>query len=498
MDKLLSLRKEAFAKEFSARALKRARAYSMEGYVFDVSVSAEDSGDAAVSIVSVEAKCFASYRKKRKHGVCIRMKAPSYQLVKCTCQCEAGEGERCSNVCGVLFYLTAHAAFLREEADVRAQTSPTSGKRQWGVPKRHITPDLPVPELNFKKPKEREPFLVEAPYSADYDPRPVKLQEVSASSVQTIRTGLVSAGKSPENCLALRYMTPERVVECSQGIFFREAELSKTLYEDLREKPLQFPEYLSPFFSALRQNQLPPSKVDVLSWAADLCVALGNANAADVELATRQQARSDSWFLERICRLTASNFGRIIRRQRNFRTLACEILYHKPPSALPSLVFGRRMEKEAVALYSTLHPEYEVTECGLVVHPTMQFLAASPDRMLTNLQTGDRGILEVKCPSSIQTTPTVAAVEKASFCLHKVDGKVCLKRNHAYFWQVQGLMACAGLLWCDFAVLCGGELFVERVLFDAEKWAEGVASLKSFFFNHFAPELVYPGFDEER
>ena len=45
---------------------------------------------------------------------------------------------------------------------------------------------------------------------------------------------------------------------------------------------------------------------------------------------------------------------------------------------------------------------------------------------------------------------------------------------------------------------CGGELFVERVLFDAEQWAEGVAALKSFFFNYFAPELLYPSFDEKR
>ena len=64
MEKLLSLKKEAFAKDFSGRALKRARAYSMEGCVFDVSLSAEDCGDAAVSTVYVEAKCFASYRKK--------------------------------------------------------------------------------------------------------------------------------------------------------------------------------------------------------------------------------------------------------------------------------------------------------------------------------------------------------------------------------------------------------------------------------------------------
>ena len=84
-----------------------------------------------------------------------------------------------------------------------------------------------------------------APYSADYDPRPAKFQEVSALSVQAIRTSLVAAGKSAENCLALRYMTPERVVECSQGIFFREAQPNKTLYEGLREKPLQFLAYLA-------------------------------------------------------------------------------------------------------------------------------------------------------------------------------------------------------------------------------------------------------------
>ena len=103
-------------------------------------------------------------------------------------------------------------------------------------------------------------------------------------------------------------------------------------------------------------------------------------SATDVE--TREQLASRCWLRERICRLTASNFGRINSRRRNFFAAVNEILYKKPPSSLPSLLFGRLNEKHAVTQYAVLHPELEVRESALVIHPTLPYLAASPDRKL--------------------------------------------------------------------------------------------------------------------
>ena len=73
----------------------------------------------------------------------------------------------------------------------------------------------------------------------------------------------------------------------------------------------------------------------------ELCGVLGSVDRKEVEDQTRQQASSDDWLKERVVRLTASNLGRVISRQGNFHTLVEELIYKKPPAALPSLAFGR-------------------------------------------------------------------------------------------------------------------------------------------------------------
>lgn len=492
MDNLVSLRKAMFAGQFSSRALKRGRAYSMEGYVFNVNVEASDTAGSRGGSVVVSATCFASYRKKRKHAVLVNMRCPpSFRLLQCSCECEAGEGERCSHVCGVLFYLAAHAAFLREEVEAESATSPTSGRRQWGVPKRHIAPDAPICRVNFRQVKEGEVFNPVAASSSILDPRPIQLRTVKQEDVERLVSNYQASGQTTTRCLMLRYVTPDRVVECLEGRFY-DSNLHGTLYEEIRPKPVQFPKYLASLFSDLRLKALPPSEDDLLVWVEELCGALGSVNYEEVEEQTRQQAGSDDWFKERVVRLTASNFGRIVSRQRNFHSLVEEIIYKKPPAALPSLVFGRAIEGIAVDRYAALHPEWRVSECGLVIHPELPFVAASPDRILFCPSTGERGVLEVKCPSSLQVGPTVAAREKASFCLQKVDGRISLKTSHKYYWQVQGQMACCGLQWCDFVVFAADELFVERVMFDCAAWERCVSLLKNFYRKFYGQELVYP------
>ena len=76
----------------------------------------------------------------------------------------------------------------------------------------------------------------------------------------------------------------------------------------------------------------------------------------------------------------------------------------------------------------------------------------------------------------------------AIVCL-QIDGTVCLKKRHPYFWQVLGQMACCCVNWCAFAVLSGGELFVEKVSVDNAAWDRAISLLRHFYFEHNAPEL---------
>ena len=136
------------------------------------------------------------------------------------------------------------------------------------------------------------------------------------------------------------------------------------------------------------------------------------------------------------------------------------ITLQEAPCIIAVSAVGRKNEARAVELYQELHPEISVNESGLVVHPDKPFLAASPDRVLVDPVSGEQGVLEVKCPSSVDVPPTCAAGQLPSFCLEKVDEHTRLKRSHPYFWQVLGQMACCKVRYCDFVVMSGGELFV--------------------------------------
>ena len=61
--------------------------------------------------------------------------------------------------------------------------------------------------------------------------------------------------------------------------------------------------------------------------------------------------------------------------------------YVKPPSNLPALKYGRRMESVAVEKYTEVlkennHKKIEIIEWGLFVDKTVPYLGASPDRLV--------------------------------------------------------------------------------------------------------------------
>lgn len=114
----------------------------------------------------------------------------------------------------------------------------------------------------------------------------------------------------------------------------------------------------------------------------------------------------EAWRQARCGLLTASNFKHVIKRkasgealkarQTYMRTLAFERISQVPVHELTakSLAWGKTNEGRARA-------EYEIrsgslcTEVGLILHPDMPFVGASPDALVE-----EEGGLEIKCPIS--------------------------------------------------------------------------------------------------
>ena len=145
------------------------------------------------------------------------------------------------------------------------------------------------------------------------------------------------------------------------------------------------------------------------------------------------------WFEERLGRVTASRVrdvlaktknGESAKRQNYRMEMLTEIITGKPAEhfVTPAMDWGIQQESVARATYE-LNKEVEVDLVGLVIHPTIDRFAASPDGFV-----GSEGLVEFKCP----TTTTHLG--------YLLSGEV----PEEYKPQMMAQMACTGRLWTDF------------------------------------------------
>ena len=114
---------------------------------------------------------------------------------------------------------------------------------------------------------------------------------------------------------------------------------------------------------------------------------------------------------------------------------------------------------------------------GFVVCLDMPFVGCSPDGRVVDFGCHDHfGLAEAKCPETkFQVTPLDACQDPNFFC-EAVNGQCKLKKNHAYYTQVQGQMGVSG---------AKKGISVERIPFDAAYWKTLKQKLHTYYFTHF-------------
>jgi putative phage-type endonuclease len=196
-----------------------------------------------------------------------------------------------------------------------------------------------------------------------------------------------------------------------------------------------------------------------------------------------EKQRSKEWFAKRVGRVTGSNVGAILGL--NPHKTADDVLremvraYHGAESEFTGNVateHGTFHEDGAQAEYE-METGNKVQECGLIVHPEHDWLAASPDGLIS-----DDGLLEIKCP----------------FGKRKDDNPEFLSAAEQphYHAQMQVEMICANREWCDFFQWAPGGTLVERVYYN-DNWASMyLPELKAFHALYLAelenPEHLQP------
>jgi putative phage-type endonuclease len=90
--------------------------------------------------------------------------------------------------------------------------------------------------------------------------------------------------------------------------------------------------------------------------------------------------------------------------------------------------WGTEQEAAAREMYAFAH-DREVSQVGLVIHPTIEMSVASPDGLI-----GDDGLVEIKAP--------LTATHIETLLRGTADSR--------YVKQMQWQMACTGRQWCDW------------------------------------------------
>ena len=181
---------------------------------------------------------------------------------------------------------------------------------------------------------------------------------------------------------------------------------------------------------------------------------------------------SPEWLAARAGKVTASRINDVMAAKttaayRDYRAqIVAEILTGQPQESgftNAAMQWGTDHEKFARAEYE-LACDWTVDEVGIVLHPTIERGAASPDGLVST-----NGLVEIKCPKTATHLQTL------------IDKKQPRQYENQMLWQ----MACTRREWCDFVSFDPRlpedlQLFVHRFDRDDKRIAEIEEAVKQF------------------
>ena len=145
----------------------------------------------------------------------------------------------------------------------------------------------------------------------------------------------------------------------------------------------------------------------------------------------------------------------------------------KDLSNVSAVKYGISNESKAAeryAEYMNASGNYvQLLACGVIISNTTPWLAASSDRKVIDKEFG-YGLVEIKCPFTLRNLTPEEACADPKFYFPLVNGKPKLKKDHPYYYQVQGQLGLTGLVWCDFVVFFQIGLIIQRVKSDELFW----------------------------
>ncbi|XP_034239421.1 uncharacterized protein LOC117644250 [Thrips palmi] len=423
-------------KLFVDGTLKRANNFIDSGRVLSVLDCQRDTH------YFVKAQVQASLRNKF-FTVQIMMAKGSGSICFTDCQCKAKALGRCCHIMAVLLLIGRHVANRGHEA-----VTCTGRECYW----------LAAGETLEKRPgvvRSKDEYYLKTKFhrQGHFDPRPTSQQNNDDNTRVEKLITLVS--KMPQKILWFYQLQPKP--------------------EQQRQRPaVECEEYPDP-----AMTERLAEMCSHLLWNLNQ-IRHQSTNQPLHLSGTESQSTSASWFSQRAVRATASVAKQFLGLLSTNSTPTGKInffRYHlwgiskfpegkrmgpRAKKAKEAMEYGSAMEGKARRAYiqslKEVDPSLDVIETGMWVNPKYPMLSCSPDGVIVDVN-GFLKLLEIKCPAVLKGIDpakfeTLPKNQLKSFCLKRCQttGKIELKRNHKWHFQVQMSMDILKLDKCDFIV----------------------------------------------
>lgn len=377
------------------------------------------------------------------------------------CTCMAGLGEVCSHI-GALLYAIQHIVISRDS------TSCTDVRALWKVPSVSKVEYTPLNAMSFGR-------IFSSASRKD-------VQGLTEVEIVDLLKSIEEAGSSS---VLMRVVEPFATI----------------IAEANSQTQIQI---VNPYENMYKEEYEAFSLEELMQVASNISVTMTQEDCDILKESTVSQVNCESWFRQRIGRVTASNLKRVSRTSLNkpslslLKTICYPLKYEFQSKAT---TWGKDHEKDALLAYKqeqiSCHENLEVNAVGLCLDPEYPYLGASPDSLVSCSCCG-KGCVEVKCPYLLKDCSIVEYSSQKASCLTTCEEGICLKKDHAYYYQMQQQMALTGTRYCDFVVWSPTELFIERITFNEEFWLLELQKSANFHKNVILPELLGKFFTRNR
>ena len=217
---------------------------------------------------------------------------------------------------------------------------------------------------------------------------------------------------------------------------------------------------------------------------------------------TTDQSSSDMWHEHRNDRVTASIFKSVVLKlsanntiinPEKSKTVLSNVCGYNTKFKSKATDWGIGNESTARNKYQVearkLHKEFKVVETGFHIDLKYSFLGATPDG-LVDCRCHGPGVLEIKCPWTHRALSVKEYSVLKDGCLDCTDGIIQLKRDHAYYYQVQMQMYVTNRNYCDFYLCTTKDSFCERIPYNEKFMMDAISKVKVVYQKLIFPEII--------